>query len=65
MLAAARALGVADIRGRRARYQVHAVAMLAVGLFAMASGASKPIVIIAFLLAIMWALISLRLRDDS
>ena len=57
--------GVADMRYRRARYRLLAVVMLAIGLVMMASSAAPTLIVVQMLLAILCAVVSLRVRDYS
>jgi hypothetical protein len=51
------------MRYRRARYRVLAGAMLAIGLVMIVTGASEGLIVVPMLLAILCAVVSLRVRD--
>jgi hypothetical protein len=53
------------MRYRRARYRLLAVVMLAIGLVMMASSAAPTLIVVQMLLAILCAVVSLRVRDYS
>ena len=53
------------MRNRRLRYQLIAVTLLVAGIAMLALGASPAIVIAEFALALLCAVVSLRIRSDS